>query len=87
VSSLNPLECIQVAITHNLLDASKEPWLPHEAITLKQALSAYTRGSAYINFLDEESGSIEVGKSADLVILDNVRMLQIDNLLFRTFSR
>ena len=73
VSTLNPLECIQVAVTHNLLDGTKEPLLPHERITLKQALYAYTRGSAYINFLDAESGSLEVGKAADLVVLDKVK--------------
>lgn len=70
MSSLNPLECIQVAVTHNLLDGSKFCWHPNECLTLKEAVKAYTIGSAYINFLDNESGSIEVGKCADFVILD-----------------
>jgi predicted amidohydrolase YtcJ len=49
--------------------ASDEPLLPHEALTLPQALRAYTMGSAFVNHLDEETGSIEIGKAADLVVL------------------
>ena len=32
--------------------------------------AAYTIGGAYANFLDRESGSLEVGKWADFVMLD-----------------
>ena len=41
-----------------------------ERITPEVALRAYTRGSAYAGWMDDVSGSIEVGKSADLVVLD-----------------
>ena len=41
-----------------------------EEITLSQAIENYTINSAYVNFLDEKVGSIEIGKQADLVILD-----------------
>ena len=34
------------------------------------ALAGFTRGSAWVNHLDGEVGSIEVGKAADLVVLD-----------------
>ena len=33
-------------------------------------LDAFTRGSAFVNFLDRETGSIEPGKLADLAVLD-----------------
>ncbi|HEY7668073.1 MAG TPA: amidohydrolase [Actinomycetota bacterium] len=46
-----------------------EPFLPHERITLPQALRAFTMGSAYVNRLETLTGSIEVGKAADLVVL------------------
>jgi predicted amidohydrolase YtcJ len=46
-----------------------EPFLPHERITLGQAIRAYTLGSAYVNHLDDVTGSIEVGKLADLMVL------------------
>jgi len=47
-----------------------EPLLPSEAIDLATAIRAATFGSAYGNFLDQETGSIEVGKLADLIVLD-----------------
>ncbi len=46
-----------------------EPLLPDERITLAQAIRAFTMGSAYVNHLDDVTGSIEVGKFADLVVL------------------
>ncbi|WP_237720328.1 MULTISPECIES: amidohydrolase family protein [Rhodococcus] len=44
-------------------------FLPEQRIDLTAALTAYTAGSAYVNHLDD-TGSIEVGKLADLVVLD-----------------
>jgi predicted amidohydrolase YtcJ len=49
---------------------SQEPMLPQEALSLEQALTAYTLGSAYVNGTDGDTGSIAVGKAADLVVLD-----------------
>ena len=39
---------------------------PRSASTLPTALAAFTMGSAYVNHLDDRTGSIEVGKFADL---------------------
>jgi predicted amidohydrolase YtcJ len=71
VSSPNPLEGIQVAITRQAVVAKErtEPLLPEQAIDLPTALAAYTIGAAYANDLDKETGSLEVGKAADLVVL------------------
>eukprot|EP01114_Cavostelium_apophysatum_P018931 TRINITY_DN5956_c0_g1_i2.p1 TRINITY_DN5956_c0_g1~~TRINITY_DN5956_c0_g1_i2.p1 ORF type:complete len:552 (-),score=140.38 TRINITY_DN5956_c0_g1_i2:60-1715(-) len=71
VTSLNPLDCIQVAVTHKQIGhPTQEAWNPKEIISLDEALSIYTKGSAYINFLDDRTGTLEVGKEADLAILD-----------------
>ena len=43
---------------------------PQESISLQAALDAMTRGAAYTLNLSDEMGSIEVGKSADLVVID-----------------
>lgn len=59
---------IQVAVTRNLLDGSREPFLPHEKIDLLTALAGYTTGSSFLNALDHVSGTLEVGKDADVVI-------------------
>ena len=47
-----------------------EPFLPEQRITLEEAIAAFTLGSAYVNHLDDETGSIEVGKLADLAVID-----------------
>jgi hypothetical protein len=48
----------------------RDVFLPDERIDLATALSAFTMGSAYVNHLDRDTGSIEVGKLADLAVLD-----------------
>ena len=50
--------------------ALTEPFLPDERLDLAAAVAAFTIGSAYVNHLDEVTGSIEPGKAADLVVLD-----------------
>jgi len=72
VSSMNPLEAIQVAVTHRALDDSTGPaWLPEERIDLPTALRLYTLGGAVASDEDSLTGSITVGKAADLVVLSD----------------
>jgi hypothetical protein len=71
VTSPDPLRGIQVAVTRQGLDGKPEPFLPHEAIPLDAALAAYTIGSAHALGLEAETGSIEVGKLADVVVLSH----------------
>ena len=71
VSSPDPLEIMHVAVTRTepyVRDSS--PFLPSEAMTLDQALYAYTMGSAHTSHHEDVTGSIEIGKYADLVVLD-----------------
>ena len=76
VSSPNPLWEMHVAV--NRVEPSDypygpqgaDPFLPQERIDLPEAIAAATIGSAYVNHLDDVTGSIEVGKLADLVVLD-----------------
>ena len=71
VSSMNPLEAIQVAVTRR--DPAKESgpsWIPEELVDLPSIIAAYTINGAYVNFEEAETGSIEVGKAADLAVLD-----------------
>jgi hypothetical protein len=77
VTSANPMLEIEVAVTRiSHHDRSGEPFVPGERLSLDQALAAFTIGSAYVNHLNAETGSIEVGKLADLVLLDrNLRAL------------
>lgn len=77
VTSANPLLEIEVAVTRISPDArSTPPFQPTERLSLDEALAAFTIGSAFVNHLDAETGSIEVGKLADLALLDrNLRQL------------
>jgi predicted amidohydrolase YtcJ len=71
VSSLVPLEGVQVALTRQSPDQRPiEPMQPDERIDLPTALAAYTIGAAYAMGLEKETGSVEVGKRADLIVLE-----------------
>ena len=71
VTSANPLLAIEVAVTRLEPDGNtSEPLLPAEAIDLATAIRAATLGSTYGNFLNEDTGSIEAGKLADLIVID-----------------
>ncbi len=71
VSSMNPLDAIQVAITRRALDDSTGPaWHPEELVDLPTIIAAYTINGAFVNHQEKETGSIEVGKLADLIVLD-----------------
>ncbi|MEU9172981.1 amidohydrolase [Streptomyces sp. NPDC048420] len=72
VSSPDPLQAIHVAVNRIAPDApdNTPEFLPEQRLDLGTALAAYTAGSAYVNRLDDLTGSITVGKSADLVVLD-----------------
>lgn len=75
VSTANPLEEIAVAVARALPVSARhelpaEPaFLPPERLGLVGALGAFTAGSAYVNHLERETGTIEEGKLADLVAL------------------
>jgi predicted amidohydrolase YtcJ len=71
VTTPNPLLEMEVAITRTDTDnRGGEALFPEERLSLDEALSAFTIGSAYVNHAETETGSIEIGKRADLVILD-----------------
>jgi len=77
VSSANPLWEMHTAVNRTVAPGypyagtgGGEPFLPSERIDLAAALAAFTIGSAYVNHAELETGSIEVGKQADLVVLD-----------------
>lgn len=72
VSTADPLLQLEVAVNRVNPEhrGQREPFLPDERIDLMDALAGFTIGSAWANHLEAEVGSIEVGKAADLVVLD-----------------
>ena len=72
-STYEPLKAIQIALTRQELgkETSTEPLSPaDERITLEEALRANTIDAAFQLRLDDKIGTIEVGKRADLIVLD-----------------
>jgi hypothetical protein len=71
VSSPNPFCAIQVGTTRQSPDPPVgAPWIPAERVSRQVLLAAYTLGGAYLNHRENETGSLEVGKAADFVIVD-----------------
>jgi predicted amidohydrolase YtcJ len=72
VAPLNPLLTIYAAVTRATLDG-KNPngWFPEQKLTVAEAVEAYTMGSAYAEFQEQEKGSIVPGKLADMVVLSD----------------
>lgn len=71
VSGAETLPQLEVAVTRRRPGADGGPvFLAHERLSLDRALHAFTMGSAYVNHLDDVSGSLTPGKLADLCILD-----------------
>jgi predicted amidohydrolase YtcJ len=71
VSSPDPFPQMEVAVTRvDPRHRDNEPFLPSERIQLGQALTAFTRGSAFVNRLDRVTGVIAKGMLADLVVVD-----------------
>ena len=69
VSSASPMRAVHVAVNRSLQGYDTEPFLPEQRLDLAEALAAYTFGSAYVNHLDGQTGTIEPGQLADLVVL------------------
>ncbi|MCL2704560.1 MAG: amidohydrolase [Defluviitaleaceae bacterium] len=99
-----PFYAIEIAVTRNLPDAATygvpyditdidDPryllW-PEERIEIKDAIRAFTINAAYAIFSEDVTGSLEVGKSADLIVTDqdlfSVDPLRIsDTRVLRTY--
>jgi predicted amidohydrolase YtcJ len=69
VNPYNPFLGMWVTITR------KAKWYdgqlhPEECLSREQAIRFYTRNNAHLLFLEDQIGSLEAGKRADLVVLD-----------------
>ena len=67
----DPLIAIQTGVTRSSIEPSETRVLwPEEKSSLEDLIRSYTYNGAYANFLENEIGSLEVGKKADLVVLE-----------------
>jgi predicted amidohydrolase YtcJ len=82
VAPLDPMTGIQAAVTRQTLDgAYPNGWVPEQIITVKEALTAYTRQAAYAGFQENKLGTLVVGKLADFIVLsDDILTIDVNNI-------
>ena len=76
-SDPRPFVNISRAITRAL--RGEPPLSPQQSITVREAIAAYTLNGARMLNLQSQAGSIEVGKSADLIVVDQDILALADN--------
>lgn len=79
VSTADPFDQMEVAVRRADPATGDGPvLLPEQAISLADAIAAFTINAAFVNRLEALTGSLEEGKSADLVVLDR-NLFEIDS--------
>lgn len=84
VAPPDPLDGIHSAVTRT--NGNLEPkggFFPENAMTREQALKGYTIWGAYAQFTERDKGSLEKGKLADFVVLDQDLMTVDEDDLLR----
>lgn len=78
VAPIDPLWGVYAAVTRRTLDdRNPDGWVPEEKITVEETLRAYTAEGAYAGYREQDVGTLEAGKRADLVVLSR-NLLSID---------
>lgn len=70
VSTADPFAQMAVAVNRATAE-EPEPFVLDQALTPREALTAFTAGSAWVNHDEERAGTIAAGKAADLVIVSD----------------
>lgn len=70
VVSFDVLENIYFAVTRkNINGQPAEGWIPSEKLSVDEAVKLFTKYAAYASYTEDECGTLELGKWADLVVL------------------
>jgi len=82
VGDLNPMQSLRAAVTRQAADGTpRDGWNKSQAVSLDEALDLYTRTGAFGAGWDSEVGTLEAGKRADLIVLDQ-NLFETDPLDF-----
>ncbi len=71
VTEMGPLRCVENAVTRKMWKEPETILAPEECISVEAALRSITRDAAWQCHSDHEVGTLEAGKFADIVILDD----------------
>jgi len=67
----DPLMGMEIGVTRSPLGTVTDEILwPEERVTLEEMITSFTINGAYSNFMEGQTGSLETGKQADFVVLD-----------------
>jgi predicted amidohydrolase YtcJ len=78
IVTLNPWEGMQTAVTRQTSDGKPPGGLvPSQKLTVAQAVEGYTIEAAYAGHRERTEGSLQVGKVADVILVDR-NILEID---------
>ena len=70
VEGLNPMHGVYAAVTRKDREGKpKDGWRTEESLSVYEALSLYTKGSAFASYEENEKGTLTEGKLADMVIV------------------
>ena len=69
VEPVTPFRGLYAATTRKSLNGKLE-YFPEQKISMDQAITAYTQGSAFAEFAEKDKGQLVPGKLADFVVLD-----------------
>lgn len=81
VATFSPFSGMYYAITRNSYEGEPTGFNPEEKLSLYDTLRAYTYGGAYVSDMEDEVGTLEVGKLADIAVLDrNLFTIDVEDI-------
>jgi predicted amidohydrolase YtcJ len=69
VEPITPFRGLYAAVTRKN-EAGNREYYPEQKLTIQEAIAAYTTGSAYAEFAEQEKGQLLPGMLADFIVLD-----------------
>jgi hypothetical protein len=87
IEPVDPVFGIYGAVTRQFMEDSilNEGWIPEQKISVFEAIKAYTEGSAYSEYMEDEKGKIKVGQFADFILIDK-NIFEINPIEIKTIS-
>lgn len=70
VEKFDVLENIQIAVTRDKIGQKTEGWYPEQKLSVDEAVRLFTSGNAYEAFEEDIRGTLEIGKNADMTVLE-----------------
>ncbi|GJM34397.1 MAG: amidohydrolase [Saprospiraceae bacterium] len=81
VEDVDPIESFYASVTRKRADSGMD-FFPEQAMTRAEGIYAYTLANAFAAFEENEKGSLEIGKLADLVVLSqDLLSCEVDQIM------